>query len=136
MVGFLAKKSNTSGDTIKSKTKVMASVELNNYEKYNHDKISHILLSYENQVLMDKKWELSPRPRGMSGGAIIKAQGTSLFPKTKILKKKKQLLTGIIIEQHKDSSDKLGILIGTRVNVHLGLIYQFMPDLLKDFIKE
>ncbi len=136
MVGFLAKKSNTSGNTIKSKSKVMASVELDDYEKYNHDKISHILLSYENQVLMDKKWELSPRPRGMSGGAIVKAQGTSLFPKIKNSKEKKQLLTAIIIEQHKDKNGKLGILIGTRVNVHLGLIYQFMPDLLKDSIKE
>lgn len=110
MVGFLAKKSNTSGNTIKSKTKVMTSVEIDDYKTYNHEKSSHILLSYENQVLVEGKWELSARPRGMSGGAIIKAQGTSLIPKSKKSKVKKQLLSAIIIEQHRDKNKKLGVL--------------------------
>lgn len=135
ITGFLAKESNTSGNEIKSKAKNFPTIEIEEYSEYGYDKVSQILLSYENQTLVDNRWLMTPIPRGMSGGAIIKAQGTKLNFKDKTAKEKKQLLSAITIEQHRDKGEKLGFVLGTRINVHLGLIYQFMPELLEDFLK-
>ncbi|MBL4560977.1 MAG: hypothetical protein JKX79_08320 [Labilibaculum sp.] len=136
ITGFRAKESNTSGNEIKSKARNYPTVEIDDYLEYGYDKTRQIVLAYPNQTLVDGKWQTSPKPIGMSGGAIIKAQGTTLRIKKTERKTEKQLLSAITIEQHRDQGDKLGILLGTRVNVHLGLIHQCMPGLLDDFLKE
>lgn len=137
ITGFLAKESNTSGNQIKTKAKNFPTIEINNYEEYGYDRERHILLAYENQTLVNNKWKMTPTPKGMSGGAIIKAQGTSLKVNlnNKDKKPQKQLLSAITIEHHKDKKEKQGFLLGTRINVHLGLIYKFMPEILEDFLK-
>lgn len=136
ITGFLAKESNTSGNEIRSKLKNFPSVEINEYEEFGYDNNGQIMLAYENQVLINNQWKMTPRPRGMSGGAIIKAHGTDVNLKKKENQHGKQLLTAITIEQHRDKGKKLGFLLGTRINVHLGLIYKFMPELLEDFLNE
>lgn len=135
ITGFLAKESNTSGNMISSKARNFPTVEIQQYSEYGYDKVPHILLAYENQTLVENRWRLTPIPRGMSGGAIIKAQGTKLNFKNKTQKEKKQLLTAITIEHYKDKGGKIGFVLGTRLNVFLGLIYQDMPELLEDFLK-
>lgn len=137
IAGYLAKESNTSGNQIKSKSKNFSTVEIKDYNEYGYDKESQIVLAFENQVLIDNQWKTSPKPKGMSGGAIIKAQGTSMNIdlKAQTRKPKRQLLSAITIEQHRDKGDKLGFLLGTRINVHLGLIYKFL-ELLEDLITE
>ncbi|NOQ24043.1 MAG: hypothetical protein GQ564_01665 [Bacteroidales bacterium] len=134
ITGFLAKKSNTSGNIIKSKAKNISTIEIDDYAEYGYDKNTHIVLAYEDQVVLNGNWQTSPKPIGMSGGAIIKAQGTSLIPLKSNRKNKKQLLSAITIEQYRDNAGRLGVLIGTRINVHLGLVDKFMPDLLKSFL--
>jgi len=136
VTGFLAKESNTSGNEVKSKAKNFPTIEIKNYEEYGYDKTSQIVLSYENQTLVNNQWKTSPKPKGMSGGGIIKAQGTSLDFSKKERQVEKQLLSAITIEQHKDKGNKLGILLGTRINVHLGLIHKFMPELLDEFLED
>ena len=136
ITGFLAKESNTSGNEIKSKAKNFPTVEIDNYNEYGYDPKSQIVLAYENQILVDNKWTTSPKPKGMSGGAIIKAQGTSISFIQKQKPVEKQLLSAITIEQHRDKLNKPGILIGTRIIVHLGLINKFMPELLKDIFEK
>lgn len=134
--GYRIKNSNTSGNTVNSKRECFPSVEihLKDHKRPIIDTESHIVLSYEDQVLVNNKWQTSPIPRGMSGGAIIKVQGTSLkFPPDN-KHNLRQLLSAIIIEQYRDEKNKPGILVGTRIGVHLGLIYQFLPDLLEDSI--
>jgi hypothetical protein len=132
--GFRHKKSNTSGSRIKSKRECFPSAELDihAYKDSNIDARSHIALHYENQILIDGKWQVSPTPRGISGGAIIKIEGSDLFNTSEPKKNLRQLLSAITIEQHREKHGKPGVLIGTRINVHLGLIHQNMPDLLRD----
>jgi hypothetical protein len=91
---------------------------------------SHIALAYEKHVLVNGKWQLSPIPRGISGGAIIRIEGTNVLSERNRMPNPKQLLTAITIEHRKEKGDKPGCLIGTRTNVYLELIKKFMPDLL------
>lgn len=137
ITGFRVKESNTSGNLIKTKARNFPSVEIGDYNPYGIDPNSQILLAYEDQIFVDGLWQKSPKPKGMSGGGIIKAQGTSLNIKninTKTRKPLRQLLTAITNEQHNDKGSKLGYLVGTRINVYLGLIHKFLPGLLDDFL--
>jgi hypothetical protein len=137
ITGFRVKNSNTKGDLIKSKASNHPTVEIDDYGSFGIDPKAQILLSYEDQVFVDGTWQKSPKPKGMSGGAIIKAQGTSLnFKKinNETRKPSQQLLTAITIEQYNDKGKNIGYLVGTRINVHLGLIHQFLPGLLDDFL--
>ena len=45
-----------------------------------------------------------------------------------------QKLSAITIEHHRKKDGKLGHLIGTRINVHLGLIQQFLPGILDELL--
>jgi len=129
--GFRVKKSNTSGNSVKSKRGTITSIELDieEYKTYNYDSVTHILLSYDRQNLLDNNWQISPRPVGFSGGAIIKVKGTSLNIKTKTTDSPKQLLSAITTEYHKGNKNSNGKLIGTRINIFLGLIYKFLPEM-------
>lgn len=137
ITGFRVKESNISGNLLKSKARNFPTVEIDDYNSYGIDPNAQILLAYEDQIFVDGLWQKSPKPKGMSGGGIIKAQGTSINLKninTKTRKPSRQLLTAITIEQHNDKGSKLGYLVGTRLNVYLGLIYKFLPGLLDDFL--
>lgn len=132
--GFRIKKSNTSGNRVTSKRDGYPTIEFsqNDYKEYNIDPKKQILLCWEKQVLVSNVWQTTPTPRGMSGGAIIKMTNTdaiSLNNNSNIT----QSLTAIITEYHKGSRVETGRLIGTRINVHLGLIYKFMPNVFFRF---
>lgn len=42
----------------------------------------------------------------------------------------RQLLPAITIEQRREKAGKPGVLVGTRIGVHLGLIDKFLPNFL------
>lgn len=136
ITGFLAKESNTAGNEIKTKGKNFPTVEITDYTEYGYDKERHIVLSYTDQVLVEGKWQKPPIPRGMSGGAIIKADGTSVQLENRKVKKQRQLLSAITTAQYKRKGKKEGYILGTRINVHLGLINKFLPEILEDFLAE
>lgn len=130
--GFRVKKSNTQGNISKSKRECFPSIEYGDeeYSLLNIDKKTHIALSFENQVLMDGKWKTSPTPKGISGGAVIKVEGVSMAPPLSSDQNAKQLLTAITVEQRREKAGKPGVLIGTRIGVHLGLIDTYLPNLI------
>lgn len=130
--GFRVKKSNVSGNQSKTKRECFPSIEYaeEEYSCLNIDKSTHIALAYEDQILMDNKWQTSPRPKGISGGAIIKVQGVKVFPPLISNSEPKQLLSAITIAQRREHKGKLGVLIGTRINVHLSLIEKYLPNLI------
>lgn len=134
--GFRTKKSNTAGKKAKSNRECFPSLEYSekDYSILNIDSNYHIAIAYENQMLIDGNWNLSPKPTGISGGAIIKIEGINLFPPFGLEKKTKQLLTAITIEQRREKPGKPGALIGTRVGVHLGLIDNYLPNILDDLL--
>ncbi|MEC1718408.1 hypothetical protein [Schinkia azotoformans] len=132
--GFRVKKSNTAGNTVQSKREGFPSMEISeeDYKRMKIDFETHIALGYENQVLLNGIWQTSPTPKGFSGGAIIRIDGLSLIPNTCDNPEPKQLLTGIIIEQRRGKNKEMGVLIGTRIDIHLALIKHFLSDLVDD----
>ncbi len=138
MVGFRTKKSNTAGNETKSKRDCFPTLELDEttYTTLKKDRQTTIILSYEDQVLVDNKWTTSPVPRGMSGGAIIKATGTGVLSKENKTTNVKQLLTAIIIEHYRDKNKQIGHVIGTRVVVFLSLIHQYLPEIFNELISK
>jgi hypothetical protein len=130
--GFRVKNSNISGNQATTIRESFPSIEYgeNEYSILNLDIKTHIALAYDNKVLMHGQWQTSPKPKGMSGGAIIKVEGVTLSPPFVVAPQVKQLLSAITIEQRREKSGKPGVLIGTRIGVHLGLIQNYLPNLL------
>ena len=130
--GFRVKKSNTDGNQAKAKRECFPSIEywVDEYSILGIDRKTHIALAYENQVLMGGRWQTSPTPKGVSGGAIIKIQGVEMSPPFSIKSNAQQLLSAITIEQRREKAGKPGAIIGTRIGVHLGLIHTYLPGLL------
>ena len=130
--GFLAKKSYTKGNIANSKRECFPSIECNesNYSSHKLDKDVHLALAFENKVLVNGNWQTSPTPRGVSGGAIIKIEGIRINSSIHD-EEAKQLLSAIIIEQRRGKGKQTGVLIGTRIKVHLDLIRHFLPNLMK-----
>ena len=130
--GFRVKKSNTKGNAIYSKKEAFPSCEITdkNYEILNLDSNMYVILNFEEQMLVEGKWQLSPTPKGFSGGAIIKV----IPAETETGVVYKQKLTGIIIEHRKKNKQKNidGVLIGTRINVHLAAIEKYLPELFAE----
>lgn len=135
--GFRIKKSNTQGNQTKCERDCFPSIEYT--DEYYMDLVlnsnSHIALAYEKNTLINDQWFNSPIPRDISGSAIIKFAGTNVFNSENKNKDIRQLLTAITIEYHEEKGVKKGVLIGTRVKVHLGLLYQDMPDLFIEYIE-
>lgn len=130
--GFRTKKSYTKGRFSNSERECFPSLEYGNdeYSLLGIDKKYHIALAYENQVLMNGQWRTAPTPKGMSGGAIIKVAGVTMSPPFVAHPEPRQLLSAITIEQRREKTGKPGVLVGTRIGVHLGLIDKFLPNFL------
>lgn len=131
--GFRSKKSNTSGNKHNAQRECFPSRELQqeDYLNLDLDRNIHIALAYENQTVIDGRWQTSPTPKGISGGAMIKAKGIPMVPRPDFCsgeETSRQLLSGITIAQRRESHGKPGALIATRIGVHLQLIQNFLPE--------
>ena len=139
--GFRLRDSNIVGNRSTGKLKAFPSGELGleDYVNLGISDESQFLLAFDNQALTAEGWKETPLIKGCSGGPIIKASGTNLDFTSSLNPERievKQLLTAIIIEQHRAKDKRPGYVLATRVNVFLGLIDQFLPDLkLKDFLE-
>jgi hypothetical protein len=130
--GFRTKKSYVKGKFSNCERECFPSLEYGNdeYSLLDINKNYHIALAYDNQVIMNGKWQTSPTPKGISGGAIIKVEGVTMSPPFVAHPESRQLLSAITIEQKRGKAGKPGVLIGTRISVHLGLIDKFLPNFL------
>lgn len=131
--GFRSRKSNTAGNQANAKRECLPSRELDqeDYLKLGLDRNIHIALAYEDQTVINGRWQTSPNPKGMSGGALIKAKGIPVLPKLGFRSEDetaRQLLKGITIERRRESRGNPGALIATRIKVHLGLIHKYLPE--------
>lgn len=127
-VGFRVKRSNTSSNNVHSYREAFPTREVNGevYKQLGLNPEINIVLWYEEQMLLDGKWQNSPIPRGFSGGAIIEVIKQQTFWGIKY----KQKLVGIVTEHRKKNKDLEGVLIGTRTTVHLAAIKKFMPEII------
>lgn len=73
----------------------------------------------------------SPIPRGFSGGGIIKIDGSNVHNPLPNKINPKQKLTAIITEHYREKNNKPGILISTKIGIHIGLIRKFMPEVFE-----
>ena len=128
--GFRIRKSNMAGGAIRSQREAFPSFEIreSDYDLLKLDPSLSIALWHEEQILLENRWQLSPTPRGFSGGAIIKVIG---LPTQQGITYK-QVLTGIVTEHRKKSKNIEGVLIGTRISVHMAAIQRFMPELFNE----
>lgn len=130
-IGFRSKTSRTQGDQATGKRECYPSTEYGEdvYITHNLNREIHLALAYENKILVGGEWQTSPTPKGFSGGAITKVEGVNVQQTIKDNIKPKQLLSAITIEQRKEGGGKPGVLIGTRISVHLEMIRRFLPNL-------
>ena len=93
--GFRIKNSNTSRNKVNSKREAFPTIEVDDqvYEQLNINKETQFLTGYEDDVLVGEVWQKSPQPRGLSGGGLIKIEGTNILNPilSKIQKKQKSL---------------------------------------------
>jgi hypothetical protein len=123
-------KSNSRGHT--TRLDRYPSIELNDdhYERLNRSREMHLLLAFEEQVLVDGKWQTAPSIRGFSGGAMFRIPDLSPFASQTKTDFGKVKLAAILIERHKGEGDRFSsAAIGTRLGVHFGLIHKFLPEL-------
>ncbi|MBR8455262.1 hypothetical protein L0Y81_01390 [Burkholderia multivorans] len=105
------------------------SVELgvDHYEHWKLDRNWHLLLCFEDHVLVNMRWQKSPSIRGFSGGGIFRVDG-ALNPAHRNAGVK---LAAILTERKKGAKAKeiFPAVVGTRLGVHFGLIDKYLPDL-------
>ncbi len=133
ITGFRLKKSNVKQLSFNSEREGFPTIEhsIEDYYRLAINPKSHIMVAYEDQILINGNWTTSPSPRGMSGGAIIKVAGTDIWNPDNRSSTPRQLLSAIIIERHNKKGRDQSRLIGTRVNIHLQILLQNMPELFK-----
>jgi hypothetical protein len=136
-VGFRSKNTKTAEDASTARREVFPSVCYGPNERklLGIDGRLQLGLAYENRVLRGGLWETSPTPRGFSGGAIIRFEGVSMNPADPQPTHARQQLVAITTEQRREKGTTPGVLIGTRISVHLGLVVKYWPKLTKDLVE-
>jgi hypothetical protein len=132
--GYRAKATSQTYNSIRSKIEAFPSMEMPE-DYYTQSKTNpriHIVLACEDNVIQNGKWQLGPQLHGLSGGAIIKVDGISVYSSAPPKLEPAQLLTAITIQRKKQTSKQIGVLVGTRIAAHLNLIDIFLPHLFKD----
>lgn len=132
-VGYRASKSHSVGKTLSSQLDFVPSFEYDDsiYETLRIDRASFTAIAYDDEVPMDGKWQTSPSPRGMSGGAMFRIQGVPVDPTVQPSATPEPKLASIITEFRRATGDKPPVLIGSRIGHHLGLIHSFLPGVLE-----
>lgn len=130
MSGIRSKKSKTRGNQTFTERESFGSFELGteSYKNLNLNKEHHLVLAYDDERYVNGQWQKSPVPAGFSGGGIFRIDG--LFTSPLLLRPAKftPLLAAITIEHKRGKNGNPGVLIGTRIAVHLALIQKFLPE--------
>lgn len=133
MSGIRSKKSKTIGNKTFTKRESFGSIELSSehYTNIDLNKEYHLALAYDDEHHINGQWQKSPVPSGFSGGGIFRINGLSINPLFLRPKKLTPLLTAITIAHRRGKNNNPGVLIGTRVAVHLELIKKFLPEVFE-----
>lgn len=119
----------------KGRREIFISREINRdkYDFLGVDRNIQLCVAYGDQNPVNGKWQTTPRPKGFSGGAVIRVHGVPAIPYSRAIEDKgaaRQLLSGITIEQRREVGNKPGVLVATKVKVHLEMIEMIIPGLL------
>lgn len=131
VAGYRVSQSKSSSKGHSTKLDLYPSIEVA-HDHYEHRKFSrrtHLLLSFEDQVLVDGRWQTSPSIRGVSGGAIFRTPNLSPIAFDMNLEYGKIKLAAVLIEKRKKSGDFLSAAVGTRLGFYFGLIDKYLPEL-------
>lgn len=103
------------------------------YEHWQVDRNLHLLLAFEDQVLIDMKWQTAPSIRGFSGGAMFRVDEIRTIASSVATPEPRLKLAAIVIERRKGERNKFfSGAVGTRLGVYFGLIHQYLPGLRLD----
>jgi len=94
------------------------------------DRRRFLAVAYGSEVPVSNRWQASPTPRGMSGGALIRIDGLPADPSKFPVRPPRATLSAIVTEFRKGMKNKPQVLLAARVGLHLGLIHQFLPPAL------
>lgn len=99
------------------------------YAHYRCQRDVQLLLAFEDQVLVDMKWQTAPSIRGFSGGAMFRIDGVSVGLPPQVTAPQAKL-AAILIERRKGERNAYhSVAVGTRLSTHFGLIHKFLPGI-------
>jgi hypothetical protein len=131
-LGYRTSQSRTTGRVLSAQLDLIPSFEFDGgvYQALGMDRVRFTASAYDDEVPRDGKWQTSPRPKGMSGGAILDIQGLPAdlrLPPRETLDAK---LCSIVTEWRPPIDGTPSVLVGSRIGHHLNLIQQLLPGLV------
>jgi hypothetical protein len=131
-LGYRASQSRTTGRMVSSQRDLIPSFEFDDevYQILGIDRARFTASAYDEEVPRQGRWQTSPRPKGMSGGAILDIQGLPAnlhLPARELLEAK---LVSLVTEWRTPLDGMPSALVGCRIGYHLDLIQHFLPGLI------
>jgi hypothetical protein len=134
--GYRISKSRSTATTHTTELERFPTLALDN-DHYRHWQITretHLLLAFDDQVVMDMKWQTAPSIRGFSGGAMFRVEGLDAVTRPEGTVQPRAKLAAILTERRKGTRGSFfSGAVGARLGAHLGLIDQYLPNL---YLKE
>ena len=104
-------------------------IDEDHYAYYRCQRDDQLLLAFEDQVLVDMKWQTAPSIRGFSGGAMFRIDGVRAAVAARENAPRAKL-AAILIERRKGKRGTYhSVAVGTRLGIHFGLIHKFLPQI-------
>lgn len=134
--GYRSKRSRVVDYLAKSELDTFSVLESSDgiYSRLDVDRVRQIALAYADKFRVGQigeRWQKSPKPVGMSGGAILRVIGIPEDPEISLSPPFKALLAAILIEYRPSAWQGLPVIVGTRIDRHWKLISKHFLDLEK-----
>ena len=123
-------KSTPKGHTTKLDRYPSMELDDKHYDHLSCSRDRHLVIAFEEKVLVNGTWQKSPSIQGFSGGAMFRIPELSLMTSVTKTEFDKVKLAAILIERRKGEGSRFqSAAVGTRLNVHFGLIHNYLPEL-------
>lgn len=105
-IGYRASKGKRHGTSWHSHQDIFVSteVEAEDYETLGIDPQRFVAIAYGTEILVSERWQPSPNPRGMSGGAIVRLGGLPANPFAAQSSTTAPVLSAIVTELRKENN--------------------------------
>jgi hypothetical protein len=130
-LGYRASQSGATGRVLSSQLDLIPSFEFDDctYKALQINRAEYTASAYDDEVPIDGKWQASPKPKGISGGAILDIYGLSSdlsLPPAEELEAK---MCSIVTAWRSPIDGAPSALVGSRVSHHLKLIKECWPEI-------
>jgi hypothetical protein len=131
VLGHRASQSRATGRILSSQLELIPSFEFDDrtYEALQINRAEYTASAYDDEVPVDGKWQTSPKPKGMSGGAILDIYGLSPDPRLPPAETLEAKLSSIVTAWRPPIDGAPSVLVGSRVSDHLNLIKECWPEI-------